>query len=106
MTLENGGPAAETKARAQLVLRGIPEISNVIESDGGLTVYAKNAGLIIADVARVFDANKIQLTSVSFSTPTLDDVFLQHTGRRIRTEELNTKQLSSMRFGARRPARQ
>jgi len=106
MTLENGSAASETKAKARQVLGGIPAINNIIESDGGLTVYAKNASLIIADVVRVFDANKIHLSSVSFASPTLDDVFLQHTGRRIRTEELNTKQPYS-RFGAaRRPARQ
>ncbi|MGP8124999.1 MAG: ATP-binding cassette domain-containing protein [Nitrososphaerales archaeon] len=106
MTLENGSTASESKAKARQVLGGIPAISNIIESDGGLTVYAKNASLIIADIVRAFDANKIHLTSVSFSSPTLDDVFLQHTGRRIRTEELNTKQ-SSSRFGAaRRPVRE
>jgi len=105
MTLENGTAPSETKAKAKQVLGGISMINNIIESDGGLTVYAKNASLIIADIVRAFDANKIHLTSVSFSSPTLDDVFLQHTGRRIRAEELNTKQ-SFSRFGAaRRPVR-
>jgi ABC-2 type transport system ATP-binding protein len=107
MTLENGGAGTETKEKAKQVLGGIGEISKVIESDGGLTVYAKNASLIIADIVRAFDANNIHLTSVNFASPTLDDVFLQHTGRRIRTEELNTKQTSFARFGARRrPVRQ
>lgn len=106
MTLENGSAASETKARATQVLGGIQGINKVIESDGGLTVYAKNASLIIADIVRAFDANKIHLSSVSFSSPTLDDVFLQHTGRRIRTEELNTKQSFSRLGAGRRPARQ
>jgi len=106
MTLENGNAASETKTRAKQVLGGIPAINSVIESDGGLTVYAKNASLIIADIVRALDAKNIHLTSVNFSSPTLDDVFLQHTGRRIRTEELNTKQ-SFSRFGAaRRPTRE
>jgi ABC-2 type transport system ATP-binding protein len=107
MTLEDGGAGTETKEKAKQVLGGIGGISKVIESDGGLTVYAKNASLIIADIVRAFDANMIHLTSVNFASPTLDDVFLQHTGRRIRTEELNTKQTSFARFGARRrPVRQ
>jgi len=106
MTLEDGTAALETNARARQVLGDIPGINSIIESDGGLTVYAKNASLIIADIVRAFDATKIHLTSVSFSSPTLDDVFLRHTGRRIRTEELNTKQ-SFSRFGAaRRPSRE
>jgi ABC-2 type transport system ATP-binding protein len=107
MTLEDGTAASGTKERARQVLGGIQGINKVLDSDGGLTVYAKNASLIIADIVRTFDANKIHLSSVSFASPTLDDVFLQHTGRRIRTEELNTKQTSFARFGAaRRPVRE
>jgi ABC-2 type transport system ATP-binding protein len=102
MTLEDGGAATETKEKAKQVLGGIQGISKIIESDGGLTVYAKNASLIIADIVRVFDSNSIHLSSVNFASPTLDDVFLQHTGRRIRAEELNTKQTTFSRFGARR----
>jgi ABC-2 type transport system ATP-binding protein len=107
MTLEDGGAATETKERAKQVLGGIQGINKIIESDGGLTVYAKNASLIIADIVRVFDSNSIHLSSVNFASPTLDDVFLQHTGRRIRAEELNTKQTTFSRFGAkRRPVRE
>jgi ABC-2 type transport system ATP-binding protein len=107
MTLENGGVATQTKEKAKEVLGAIQGISKVIESDAGITVYARNASLIIADIVRAFDSNKIRLTSVNFASPTLDDVFLQHTGRRIRVEELNTKQTSFARFGARRrPVRQ
>jgi hypothetical protein len=64
-------------------------------------VYAKNAGLIIADIVRAFDTSGIRLSSVSFSSPTLDDIFLQHTGRRIRSEEL-VKTPSAMLGGRRR----
>jgi ABC-2 type transport system ATP-binding protein len=108
MTLQNGSAASETISKAKQVLQGIPAVNKIIESEGGLTVYAKNASEIIADIVRAFDANQIHLTSVNLSSPTLDDVFLQHTGRRIRTEELNTKQpISRFGFGAaRRPARQ
>jgi ABC-2 type transport system ATP-binding protein len=106
MALENGSANADVKQRAKVILGGIQGISNVIDSDEGITVFAKNASLIIADIVRTFDANGIRLSSVSFSSPTLDDVFLQHTGRRIRTEELNTKKTYA-RFGAaRRPNRE
>jgi ABC-2 type transport system ATP-binding protein len=102
MTLEDGEAGPETKQKAKQVLGSLVGISKIIESDGGLTVYAKNASLIIADIVRAFDSNGIHLSSVNFASPTLDDVFLQHTGRRIRVEELNTKQTSFSRFGARR----
>ncbi len=107
LSLENGGSTAELNQRAKTLLTAIPGIESVLESDEGLTVYAKNAGFIIADIVRAFDSNKIHLASVSFSSPSLDDVFLQHTGRRIRPEELNAKSSSFSRFGAaRRPVRE
>jgi len=107
MTLEDGGASTETKSKAKQVLGGMQGINQVIESDGGLTVYAKNASTIIADIVRAFDSNGIRLSAVNFASPTLDDVFLQHTGKRIRVEELNTKKTTFARFGAaRRPVRQ
>ncbi len=101
LSLENDGSTLELNAKAKQILGGIQGVANVIESDGGLTVYAKNAGFIIADIVRAFDSNRIRLSSVNLSSPTLDDIFLQHTGRRIRPEEL-VKAPSSAMFGRRR----
>jgi ABC-2 type transport system ATP-binding protein len=107
LTLEDGGASADVKTKAKQVLGGIQGVSNVIESDEGITVFARSASQMIADIVRAFDSNGIKLSSVSFSSPTLDDVFLQHTGRRIRTEDLNTKKQTFARFGAaRRPVRE
>jgi len=92
LALEDGQNIEEICTKAQEVLKSVPGVANIIGSDEGLTVYAKNAGLIVADIVRAFDNAKIRLASVSFSSPTLDDVFLQHTGRRIRPEELKSAQ--------------
>jgi ABC-2 type transport system ATP-binding protein len=88
LSYENDESKEETNAKAKKILNTIRGVSNIIDSDEGLTIYAKNAGFIIPDIVRAFDKNKIKLNSVSFSSPTLDDIFLKHTGRRIRTEEL------------------
>jgi hypothetical protein len=53
---------------------------------------------------RALDSSDIRIASVTFSSPSLDDVFIKHTGRRIRTEDL-VKASSAMiggRFGGRR----
>ena len=63
-------------------------VSEIVDSEECINVYAKNAGLLIADIVRALDSSDIRLTSVTFSQPSLDDVFMKHTGRRIRTEEL------------------
>ncbi len=101
LSLGNGTDKQQTYSRAKDVLTGIQGVKEVIASEEGLTVYAKNAGLIIADIVRAFDSNTIHLGSVSFSSPTLDDIFLQHTGRRIRVEDVSKANAPTM-FGRRR----
>jgi ABC-2 type transport system ATP-binding protein len=95
------GERAATKAAAKAILSKIPEVMNVVETDEGLTLYVKNGGLFVPELVRAFDRTDTELVSINISTPSLDDVFLKHTGKRIRTEEL-VKEVSSGRFGSRR----
>lgn len=87
-------------AKAKELLKSLTDVTEIIDSEECLTVYAKNAGFLIADIVRALDSSDIRLTSVTFSSPSLDDVFMKHTGRRIRTEDL-VKAPSTM-FGRRR----
>ena len=80
------------RPKAKEVLRTVSGISDVVDSDGGIIAYAKNAGQIIAQVVTTLDRNGIQPSFLSLSTPTLDDVFLRETGRRIRSDELSRKE--------------
>jgi ABC-2 type transport system ATP-binding protein len=98
LSLEN---CNKDKPGAKEILGSLKGVSKVLDSEECLTVYAKNAGLIMADIVRAFDSSGIRLSSVSFSSPTLDDIFLQHTGRRIRPEEL-VKSPSALLVGRRR----
>jgi daunorubicin resistance ABC transporter ATP-binding subunit len=79
------------KEKSRKIAGGIRGVTKVIDTDEGLATIAQNAGQIIPDIVRAFDQNRIPVVSVSFSSPSLDDVFLQHTGRRIRPEELQKK---------------
>jgi ABC-2 type transport system ATP-binding protein len=78
------------KPKAKELLKTLEGVTSVIDSgpEECLNVYAKNAGPLVADIVRAFDSCDIKLLSVTFSSPTLDDVFLQHTGRTIRAEDL------------------
>jgi ABC-2 type transport system ATP-binding protein len=87
-------------AKAKEIIKTMTEVTEIMDSEECLTVYAKNAGLLIADIVRALDSSDIRLASVTFSSPSLDDVFMKHTGRRIRAEEL-VKAPSGM-FGGRR----
>jgi ABC-2 type transport system ATP-binding protein len=80
------------RPKAKEILRTVRGITNVIDSDGGVIAYAKNAGQIIAEVITTLDRAGIQPSFLSISSPTLDDVFLRETGRRIRTDELSRRE--------------
>jgi ABC-2 type transport system ATP-binding protein len=79
------------KSETKRILQGIPGVEGVTDSDGGIVCDAQNANEIIAEIVAALDRNNIRPTSLSMSSPTLDDVFLHHTGRRIRPEELGRK---------------
>lgn len=98
ISLENC-PADNPKAKE--IIKSMTGVTEIISSEECLTVYAKNAGQLIADIVRALDSSDIRLSSVTFSSPSLDDVFMKHTGRRIRTEEL-VKAPSAAWGGARR----
>ena len=87
--------------KAKELIKTLTGVNEIIDSEECLTVYAKNAGLLIADIVRALDSTDIRIESVTFSSPSLDDVFMKHTGKRIRTEEL-VKAPSPMWGGARR----
>ena len=89
ITLTLGDTLLRQKARA--VLTTVQGVSSVMDSEDGVIAYAKNAGQIATEVITTLDRNGIRPSSVSISSPTLDDVFLRQTGRRIRSEELQKK---------------
>jgi len=80
------------RPKAKEVLKAFQGVREVVDSDGGFTAYAKNAGQIIAGIVTSLDRNGIQLDFLSISIPTLDDVFLRETGRRIRSDELSRRE--------------
>ncbi|MGD0644782.1 MAG: ATP-binding cassette domain-containing protein [Candidatus Bathyarchaeia archaeon] len=79
------------RTETKKILQGVQGVEDVTDSDGGIIAHAKNANEIIADIVTALDHNNIRPLSLSMSSPTLDDVFLHHTGRRIRPEELGRK---------------
>ena len=98
ISLEN---CQKDKDKAKELIKSMTGVNQIIDSEECLTVYAKNAGLLIADIVRALDSSDIRISSVTFSSPSLDDVFMKHTGKRIRTEEL-VKAPSAAWGGARR----
>ncbi|MDA4133881.1 MAG: DUF4162 domain-containing protein, partial [Thaumarchaeota archaeon] len=97
---KDGKSGDAVKATAREILSKLPAVVDIVDSGDGLTIYAKDGAYFIPELVRSFDKTDIRLVSINLSTPSLDDVFLKHTGTRIRVEELS-KQAPSMMFGRR-----
>jgi ABC-2 type transport system ATP-binding protein len=97
ITLKN---CSKDKEQAIDLLKSLTGVSDITESGDCITAFAKNANILIADIVRALDSLEIRLAGISFSSPTLDDVYLRKTGKRIRPEEL--VKTPSPTFGGRR----
>ena len=72
-------------------------IKEVKEHDGSITISLKNAELHIAEIVKISDKEKIQISSITMHEPTLEDVFLHFTGKTIYEEEVDTKEHMRLR---------
>jgi ABC-2 type transport system ATP-binding protein len=85
-----GIPALDGEVqKAAVIASGIPGVSQVQAMDGGLALIAKDGTRIIPEIVRALDGRGIVPLSVNLRSPTLDDVFLQRTGKSIRLEPLS-----------------
>jgi ABC-2 type transport system ATP-binding protein len=91
----------DVKERSSEALRATPGVTKIIEVDHGFVVYGQNASHLVPEIVKVFNDNNVQIDSISLSSPSLDDVFLQYTGRRIRQDELSASNVRSKVAGAR-----
>jgi daunorubicin resistance ABC transporter ATP-binding subunit len=98
----DGKSGDAVKAAGREIISKLPAVVNTVESGDGLTIYVKEGGYFIPELVRAFDKTDIKLVSINLSTPTLDDVFLKHTGKRIRVEELSKEAPSGTFRGRRR----
>ncbi len=88
------------RENAKAIIKTMTGVKEILNSEECINVYAENAAALIADIVRALDSSGIRLSSVTFSQPSLDDVFTKHTGRKIRVEEL-VKAPSAMLGGRR-----
>ncbi len=73
---------------AREALRRIPGIQEVSNYDAGILVYAKNGPSLVPQIVRMLDDVQVQIGQLTLSAPSLDDVFLKHTGHQMRSEEV------------------
>jgi ABC-2 type transport system ATP-binding protein len=88
LTLPDGEGRARDTERAVALLQELPGVREVRPFDEGVNVIAEDGGAAVPEVLRVLAGAGLAVARLSLTSPTLDDVFLRHTGHSIRHEEL------------------
>ena len=74
-----GADAAATRT----ALSSLPGLEQVVEEAGGLALYVEDGAGSVAEIVRRLDREGIEVGALSVARPSLDDVFLRATGRRL-----------------------
>ncbi len=83
---QNGVPQSTLCARATDVLNQMEFVSGSDCFDEGVNVYTKNGPSAVPAVIRTLEEQGMQIERLSLTRPSLDDVFLKYTGRKIRDD--------------------
>jgi ABC-2 type transport system ATP-binding protein len=74
-------------AATELALTGLPGLERVVAEADGLALYVEDGASSIPEVVRRLERERIRAAAISVAQPTLDDVFLKATGRRLEGED-------------------
>ena len=67
------------------LLRGLPGVTEVrASSNGKVDLYADRGGPLIPAIVNLSSAQAVSILDVHIATPSLENLFLHHTGRRLR----------------------
>ena len=79
--------------RVEAAMRELGGTTGVDLLDGAVAVYIEDGGSRVAEVVRAVDALGVQLGRLELAEPSLDQVFLKHTGTRLRVDEVKPQSL-------------
>ena len=67
-------------------LSGVREVRVQTGADGenGVDVYADRGGPLVSEIANLAEASSVELSDINISEPSLENLFLHHTGRSLR----------------------
>ncbi len=71
------------QAATEAALNGLQGLERVVAEPDALALYIENGAAAIAEIVRRLDAERITAGAISVARPSLDDVFLKATGRRL-----------------------
>jgi ABC-2 type transport system ATP-binding protein len=83
--------AGTDPSRLESVLRGLPGLERIVVEPDALALYVENGAAQIAEIVRRIDREGLTVGAISVARPSLDDVFLQATGRRLEGRDGQTQ---------------
>jgi ABC-2 type transport system ATP-binding protein len=83
LRLRFGRHSAELLERLR-ALSGVREVRPTPNNDNSADVYADRGGSLISEIANLASAASVELSDVHISEPSLENLFLHHTGRSLR----------------------
>lgn len=83
LTLADG----DATAAAEQALSGLPGLERTTSDAGGLALYVDDGAGSITEIVRLLEAAGLRAATIAVARPSLDDVFLQATGRRLEGAE-------------------
>jgi ABC-2 type transport system ATP-binding protein len=79
-------------AEALALLREASLVAEAVPQEAGLRLYVDDGAAFLPALLRLLDSHRIALTRITVSEPTLDDVFLEKTGRSLRDTEMTSSE--------------
>jgi ABC-2 type transport system ATP-binding protein len=79
----DGADVAATEA----AIDGLPGLERVVAEPDALALYVEDGASSIAEIVRRLESDRIRVGAIAVARPSLDDVFLKATGRRLEDEE-------------------
>jgi ABC-2 type transport system ATP-binding protein len=74
-------------AATEAALMGLPGLERVVAEADALALYVEDGPGSIAEIVRRLERDQIRAGAISVARPSLDDVFLKATGRRLEGQE-------------------
>jgi ABC-2 type transport system ATP-binding protein len=74
-------------AATEAALAGLPGLERVVAESDALALYVEDGASSIPEIVRRLERERIRAGAISVSRPSLDDVFLKATGRRLEGQE-------------------
>jgi ABC-2 type transport system ATP-binding protein len=84
---DDANPLARQRSEIDRMLEGFSPIVRLEPTPVGMAVYVRDAAAAIPELVRRLDGNGVRVAALTMTQPSLDDVFLQYTGKRIRQED-------------------